>query len=202
MASRDINNPVGVDNPSLTRRSSDLLPGYLRTDKNAKFLASTLDQLIQQPQLERINGFMGSKLSPNFDPAKDNYIDGGSKLRNAYQLEPGLIIKDVQQNISMALGYDDLINELENNNASVSNLDRLFRPESYSYNPHIDWDKFINYRQYYWMPTGPDTIEITGTQKSAVSTYTVTDSADGTGLIFMPDGLTPTPLLTLSLIHI
>ncbi len=197
MASRDINNPVGVDNPSLTRRSSDLLPGYLRTDKNAKFLASTLDQLIQQPQLERINGFMGSKLSPNFDPTKDNYIDGGSKLRNAYQLEPGLIIKDVQQNISMALGYDDLINELENNNASVSNLDRLFRPESYSYNPHIDWDKFINYRQYYWMPTGPDTIEITGTQKSAVSTYTVTDSADGTGLIFMPDGLTPTPLLTL-----
>lgn len=197
MASRDINNPVGVDNPSLTRRSSDLLPGYLRTDKNTKFLASTLDQLIQQPQLERINGFMGSKLSPNFDPITDNYIDSGSKLRNAYQLEPGLIVRDVQQNISLALGYDDLINELENNNANVSNLDRLFRPKSYSYNPHIDWDKFVNYRQYYWMPTGPDTIEVTGTQKSAVSTYTVTDSADGLGLMFTPDGLTATPLLTL-----
>ena len=197
MASRDIKNPVGVNNPADTRRSSDLLPGYLRTDKNTKFLASTLDQLIQQPQLERIGGFMGSRLSPNYDPTKDNYIDSGSKLRNAYQLEPGLIVKDSQKNITMSLGYDDLINELENNNAGVSNLSNLFQPSSYSYDPKIDWDKFVNYREYYWMPTGPDTIEITGAQKSTVSTYTVKDSADGLGLMFTPDGLTATPLLTL-----
>ena len=197
MASRDISKPVDINNPSATRRSSDLLPGYLRTDKNTKFLASTLDQFIQQPELERINGFVGSKESVNYNESTDSYIDGGTPLRNAYQLEPSLVIKDVQGAINMSLGYDDLINELGFAGADTSNLDRMFRPKSYSYDPKIDWDKFVNYNQYYWMPTGPDTIEITGLQKHTISTYSVRDSADGNGLVFTPDGLTSTPLLTL-----
>ena len=44
-------------------KSINLLPESLRTDKNAKFLSSTLDQLIQPPQLERIDGYIGSKLA-------------------------------------------------------------------------------------------------------------------------------------------
>ena len=197
MASRDLTNSGDVSNPSNVRRSSDLLPGYLRTDKNTKFLGSTLDQLIQEPQLERVDGYVGSKLSKNYNPTKDLYIDGNSPLRNAYQLEPGLVVKDKQKNITLALGYDDLINELEFANANVTNLSNLFQPRSYSYDPKIDWDKFVNFRQYYWMPTGPNTIEITGTQKTSVSTYTVTDSADGNSLNFTPDGITTNPLLTL-----
>jgi len=197
MAGNDAVNQEDVNNPSNVRRSSDLLPGYHRTDKNIKFLASTLDQFIQQPQLERINGFVGSKLSLNYNPATDTYIDGGSPLRNAYQLEPALVVKDVDNVISRSVGYDDLINQLQANNANTSDLDRLFRPESVSYDPNIDWDKFVNFRQYYWMPTGPDSIEITGHQQSITTTYTVVDSSDGKGLLFTPDGLTVTPLLTL-----
>jgi hypothetical protein len=199
MASKDIINPVDVNNPSLTRRSADLLPTYHRTDRNTKFLASTLDQFIQPAQIKRVNGFIGSKLSPNYDPETDEYIDGTTKLRNDYQLEPSLIIEDldVDNSIRTAVGYDDLINKLAFDGANVSNLDRLFRPESYSYNPHIDWDKFINFRQYYWMPTGPDTIEIVGKQKATISTYKVKDSKDGNTLIFTPDGATTNPLLTL-----
>jgi hypothetical protein len=197
MASKDIINPVGVNNPSSTRRSADLLPGYHRTDKNTKFLASTLDQYIQQPQLKRVSGFMGSKLSLNYNPTEDQYIAGTTKLRNDYQLEPSMVISDVDQNIDMALGYDDLINQLSFNNAYTNNLDRLFRPQSYSYDPMIDWDKFVNFRQYYWLPTGPDTIEIVGQKNTGTSTYTVKDSEDGDTLIFTPDGGTTNPLLTL-----
>jgi hypothetical protein len=197
MASKDIINAVDVNNPSSTRRSADLLPGHHRTDKNTKFLASTLDQLIQQPLLERVSGYMGSKLSLNYKPASDQYIAGTTKLRNDYQLEPALVISDINQNIDMAIGYDDLINQLAFNNADVSNLDRLFRPKSYSYDPQIDWDKFVNFRQYYWMPMGPDTIEITGQQRAGASTYTVADSTDGDSLVFSPDGGTTNPLLTL-----
>jgi hypothetical protein len=197
MASNDINNPVDVNNPSNTRRSSDLLPGYLRTDKNTKFLASTLDQLIQQPQLERINGFMGDKLTPTYNPETDNYIDSGTALRNAYQLQPSLVVKDQNNQFSLSSGFDDLINQLNFYGANTNNLDRLFRPRSYSYDPMIDWDKFVNFREYYWLPTGTDSVEITGQQKQTQSTYTVTDSADGQGLVFTPDGLTSNPLLTL-----
>ena len=197
MASKDIINPVDVNNPSKTRRSSDLLPSYHRTDKNIKFLSSTLDQLIQQPQLERIDGFLGSKLSPNFNPDTDRYIDQANTIRSNYQLNPSLIVKDTADNITQALAYDDLINQLEFYGSKVNNLDRLFETEAYSYDPGIDWDKFINFNQYYWMPTGPDSIEITGLQQATNSTYTVTDSTDGNFLILSPDGVTPNPLLTL-----
>jgi hypothetical protein len=197
MASKDIINSVDINNPSVTRRTVDLLPNYHRTDKNTKFLASTLDQFIQEPKLERINGYVGSKLSLNYNPSTDQYVDGGSTLRNAYQLEPSLVVHDVDNNINLALGYDDLINQLEFLGANTKNLDRLFQPKSFSYDPCIDWDKFINFNQYYWVPTGPDEIEITGQKKQTVSTYTVTDSADGYALTFTPDGLTPSPLLTL-----
>ena len=197
MASKDIINPVDVNNPSTTRRTADLLPGYHRTDKNTKFLASTLDQFIQEPQLERLDGFVGSKLSLNYDPASDTYIDGGSKLRNAYQLEPSMVIKDINGSVNVASGYDDLINQLGFSEANTNNLDRLFRPKSFAYDPNIDWDKFVNFRQYYWMPTGPDSIEITGQQQNTVSTYTVKEAADGNSLNFTPDGLTPNPAITL-----
>jgi hypothetical protein len=196
MANKSIK-PVDVNNRSNTRRTADLLPGYLRTDKNEKFLANTLDQYIQQPQLERLNGFVGSKLSLNYDPESDTYINTGGKLRTDYQFEPSMVIRNNNDDIKKVSGYDDLINQLNFYGANVSNLDRLFRPESYSYDPCIDWDKCINYRQYYWMPNGPDSIEILGQQKNSVSTYTVTDSADKLHLIFNPDGLTLTPLLTL-----
>ena len=69
MANKDVVNQEDINNNSKTRRTSDLLPGYHRTDKNIKFLASTLDQFIQEPQLERLSGFLGSKLSPNYNPS-------------------------------------------------------------------------------------------------------------------------------------
>jgi hypothetical protein len=197
MASKDLINSVDVNNPSNTRRSVDLLPAYHRTDKNTKFLSSTLDQFIQQPQLTRVSGFLGSKLTPNYNPETDQYIAGKTKLRTDYQLEPSLVISDVNGAIMTALGYDDLIGQLGYNNASTKNLDRLFRPDSYSYDPHIDWDKFVNFRQYYWAPTGPDTVEIYGKQKNVISTYSVADSTDGSSLIFTPDSATTNPLLKL-----
>ena len=189
--------PVDVNNQSNKRKTADLLPGYLRTDKNEKFLSNTLDQYIQQAQLERLNGFIGSKLSLNYNPSTDVYIDTGSKLRNDYQFEPSLVIKSDSGDVKKVVSYDDLINQLNFYGSNVKNHDRLFRSRSYSYDPCIDWDKFVNYRQYYWMPNGPDSIEITGQQKGTVSTFTVKDSADGRHLIFTPDGLTPSPLITL-----
>jgi len=44
-----------------TIQSASLLPVYFQTSKNSKFLASTIDQLIQQPKLERLNAFIGEQ---------------------------------------------------------------------------------------------------------------------------------------------
>ena len=55
--------PVNGDNK---RKSADLLPRYFRTTANKKFLSSTIDQLIQPGQIEKVDGYIGrrdSKLS-------------------------------------------------------------------------------------------------------------------------------------------
>jgi hypothetical protein len=185
-----------ANNKNIDKKSVNLLPTYFRTDKNAKFLSSTIDQLIKSPILERIDGFVGSKLSKNYNYENDVYISESLPLRQKYQLEPALILKELDGAIKKAFGFDDLINQISYYGGNSTNLDQLFRPKFNSYDPHIDWDKFVNFREYYWLPNGPNLIYISGLQKNTVSTYTVTDSPDGPFLVFTPDGLTPDPLLT------
>ena len=180
---------------STNRRSVDLLPTIFKTDKNAKFLAGTLDQYIQPAEIERINGWVGTKNTPTYNPNTDNYIAANSHLREAYQVEPALIVNDANLKPTETIAYDDLINKLNYEGSNVSNLSNLFNPEFYSYNPNIDWDKLVNFEKYYWMPTGPDVVTVTGKLKETVSSYTVSDSHGN--FLFTPDGLTEAPQLTL-----
>jgi len=179
------------------RQTANLLPGYLQTDKNKRFLSATLDKLIEVPQIERINAFVGSKLTNTFNPETDQYLDSTTELAKDYQLEPALIIKNAKNNIDKVQTYDDLLSSLAFAGSPAKNHDRILQAKTFSYNPHIDWDKFVNYNQYYWLEAGPDLIEITGPIKATVSTYTVTDSPDTDVWIISPDGLTPNPVLTL-----
>ncbi len=136
--------------------SVNLLPEFLRTEKNAKFLSSTIDQLIQRPELERLNGYVGSTQTPTYNSTADVYLNVGKP----YQLDPALVTKDDQGNIQRVQGYDDLINEISVKGGFTNNLDRLFRSDVYSYNSHVDWDKLVNFQYYHWMPNGPELLEV------------------------------------------
>jgi len=148
-------------------KSVELLPEFLQTTKNSKFLASTIDQLIQKPQLERIEGYIGSTNTPTYT-ATDVYITETLPLRRDYQLNPALVVKDINGNVNDVVALDDLINEINLNGGSAENFDRIFRSEFYSYDPGIDWDKFVNYQEYYWLVNGPDTITIETTDSSTL----------------------------------
>jgi hypothetical protein len=175
------------------KKSVNLLPEYLRSDKNNKFLSSTIDQFIQTPQLERVDGYIGSILTPNYNPSSDFYLKQSSKLRKDYPLEPALVFKDQFSNITDVVAYDDLINELNIQGSKTNNLDRLFRPEFYSYDPLIDWDKLINYSNYYWLPTGPEAIELQDVATEDIVgevTYTMSNGyAVTNGLLLLIDNV-------------
>lgn len=151
-----------------TIQTVNLLPVYLQTNKNAKFLSSTIDQLIQPPQLEKVNSFIGSKLTPTYNVG-DTYIQEISGLRQAYQLEPALITYDSSANITSAVAIDDLANEITISGGDSTNFDRLFRSEVYSFTPPIDLDKLVNYQNYCWMPNGPRVIDIHGETNPATN---------------------------------
>ena len=154
------------------RKSVNLLPDYLKTDRNSKFLSGTIDPLIQPTQLERIDGFVGSKISPNYSPSRDFYIKEDSKLRTNYSLEPALVFKDKSSKITDVVSFDDIINEIKTQGLETEDFNKIFKSTSYSFDPYIDWDKLVNYTQYYWLYNGPESILIDGTIETPISIST------------------------------
>ena len=189
----------GTTNQSKTvsRAAVDLLPSYFQTDKNSKFLAGTIDQLISPAKITRLDGYVGSKLTKNYNASQDQYLNQDTSLRSRYQLAPGLVVKTLEQSIAKIFSFDDLINRLAMQGGDTSNLDNILRPEFYSYAPPISWDKFVNFREYYWLASGPQSVLVTTGTGTAASVYTVANAEAGNSFVFTPDGLTPNPVITL-----
>jgi len=187
--------PIGTDT---TRSAVNFLPRYFRTSTNQKFLNGTLDQLISVGNVDKINAYIGRKNSKAYVPS-DNYVDEISVERSAYQLEPAIIVKDSLENVTFFSDYNDYINQLVYFNSSAVDHSKINSQEFYSWNPNIDWDKFVNYREYYWLPKGPQSIAVKGQSRSIISTYTVTtvSDVDNIAYVFSPDGLTRNPSLKL-----
>jgi hypothetical protein len=180
------------------RKTARHLPRFFRTDSNKKFLGGTLDPLTQPGKLTRINGYVGRRDVPNFQ-FTDNYLSENSVSRQYYQLEPSFVNENsVTGEVNWYSDYIDYVNQLKYFGASTANHNKLNKQESYTWDPHINWDKFTNYREYYWLPTGPDPVTIYGEVESTNSVYTITakDQGDNIAYVFSPDGLTVNPRLT------
>ena len=175
-------------------KSDKFIPKYFRTLPNKKFLSATVDQLIQQGTAEKINAYFGLKTAKAYTTT-DNYASETNSARNNYQFGPATISVDELQNVNFYKDYVDYINQIKNLKGTVSNHSNINEQEYYSLEPHIDFDKFTNYREYYWLPYGPQTIPIAGNSLDTTSTYTVTrkDNVDNFSYVFNPNGLTSNP---------
>lgn len=180
------------------RTSVDFLPRYFRTSSNRKFLNATLDQMISEGEVEKISAFLGRKDTEAYKIG-DRYLNDVSPERSFYQLEPALTIKDNLDNYVFVRDYNDYINQLRFFNSSETDHSKINSQEFYAWNPHIDFDKFINYREYYWLPTGPQSIPFLGQSTEILSTYKINlvDDGDNKAYVFSPDGLTRNPTLRL-----
>jgi hypothetical protein len=172
------------------RKTIELLPGQLQTETLSKVFSATVDHLFQPQSLEFLTGYVGRKPSW-FDRSKDFYLSEPSKTREDYQLTPTIVSKDYQSgNITKALFYEDLLGQLRFQGALVDNHSRLFDQEYYSWCPPIDIDKLVNFTNYYWLPNGPDAVELLDTtdlanQAVGLENYTYTGAVKytSTGLV-------------------
>ena len=175
------------------RQSSQFLPEVFKTKSNTKFLEGTLDPLIQPGVAEKQTGYIGRRFGKTFN-SSDVYLETDETLRSRYQLEPGVTIeKDGEvQAFHDYLDFKNIIkffgNEEERDYLTTNQ-------EHYTWNPPIDWDKFINYREYFWAPLGPDPVNIRGQAVKVASEYTVSTSVNS--WVFTPDGATNNPSITL-----
>jgi hypothetical protein len=157
-----------------TRRTVDLLPEIFRTDTNRKFLGATLDQLTQEPNLIRTQGYVGRRVGPGVNPA-DNYVVESTAARTDYQLEPGVIFLQPETTRAIdAITYPGMLDALNLQGADTTRQDRLFKSQYYSWDPFCDLDKFVNYNQYYWLPAGPDSVDIFGTPIALTDSWEIT----------------------------
>jgi len=178
------NNEVVRQGTNEYRRTVQHLPAFYRTDSNQRFLASTMDPLVQKGALERLDGFIGRQDAYTRD-VNDRYLTATSADRFAYQLEPTVTYTDrdttsvnPEDQVKFTGTYDDYINQIKYLGGKVNNHDRLNKETVYSWNPAIDLDKLVNYREYYWLSNGPDAIEIDSVGTGAVVEYKVSALAD------------------------
>ena len=160
-------------------RSEDFLPEIFQTPANKQLLRSTLDQLTQNPKLKPTEGYIGRKIGPGVT-ASDNYVLEPSQTRTDYQLEPGIVqLKPDTSTVENAITYPGIIDSLNMQGANTIRHDRLFDSEHYSFDPMIDYDKFINFGQYYWIPAGPNSVDVFASTIPTSDNYDVTYSDGG-----------------------
>jgi len=160
-------------------RTVDLLPEIFRTDTNKKFLSATLDQLVQPSKLQRVEGYVGKKNGPGVS-SSDSYVIEPDITRANYQLEPSVVYKIPNTTKTKDLTtYPGLIDALNIRGAKTNKHDRLFSSEFYSWDPFVDYDKFINFGQYYWLPSGPDPVDVQATEIALTDSYDVGRTVDG-----------------------
>ena len=157
-----------------TRRTVDLLPEIFRTSTNRQFLGATLDQLTQEPVIKRTQGYVGRRVGPGINPA-DNYVVEPTATRSDYQLEPGVaFLKPETNTVEDVITYPGMIDALNLQGADTVRQDALFQSEYYAWDPFCDLDKFTNYSQYYWLPQGPDSVDVFGTPIALTDTWEIT----------------------------
>ena len=156
-------------------RTVDFLPEIFQTPVNRQFLSATLDQLVQEPSFKKTQGYVGRRVGPGVNPA-DRYVVEPTASRRDYQLEPGVIEinKENSKEIVDAITYPGITDALKLQGANTSKADRLYTSEYYTYDPFVDFDKFTNFAQYYWLPEGPLAVDVSATAIPLTADITVT----------------------------
>ena len=175
----------------------NFLPAAFRSSTNQRFLGATLDQLVTDAVDVPLNGYIGRTLAPTYKLG-DNYIPEPSNLRAHYQLEPSVVVKDNAGDVVLNSLYTDLLQSIDNNGGFINNHQRLFNSVDYNYDSQIDYDKFVNYSQYYWIPGGPDPVTVTSGETPFQAAYTVNRNTSVNGYTFSGVGGHPNTQLTLT----
>jgi hypothetical protein len=174
------------------------LPTQFQSETNKKFLNATLDQLVTEPNLKPISGFVGRKFSPGNNDI-NSYIREPSASRANYQLEPGIVQRNQTTNeVEFAIAYPEFLQQINYFNGNIADPNKLFSNDYYSYTPYIDPDKFVNFGEYYWLPDGPAAVNIFANVTELEKTYFVNLNANRQIVYFNKFNTVKNPIITLT----
>lgn len=178
-------------------RTLNFLPEIFRTTTNSQFLQGSLDQVVQQPNTQKIQGYIGSKFGYGIN-AKDYYVTEPNKVRTDYQLEPGVVFtKENKETATDFISYPGILDAIKVEGGLTQNNNRLFESEFYSWDSFTNLDPLINFNQYYWAPEGLPSVTVGTDTVFTTNDYVVTDLPNAyiisdAGAIGGAGGLNPT----------
>ena len=160
-------------------RTLNFLPEIFKTTTNSQFLNATLDQIVDQPNTKKIEGYIGSRFGYGVN-AKDYYVTEPTKVRTDYQLDPGVTFLKKDTSIAQDfISYPGIIDGLKLEGALVNDNNRLFTSQFYSWDSFTNLDKIINFNQYYWIPEGPEAVTISTETVYNATDYIITSNPNG-----------------------
>ena len=169
------------------RKTVELLPKVFQTETNDKFMSAVVDPLVQPGKLQKTTGYVGRRFGKTFT-GRDVYLDSDETLRSRYQLEPGVVVKDETGNVEKFYDFLDFKNQLKFFGNTSERDDISCAQEHHSWNPPKQCDRFVNYREYYWVPEGPPPVAVLGNSPTVVSEYSV-NLGTQSSFVLTPDGL-------------
>lgn len=154
-------------------RTLNFLPEIFQTTTNSQFLGATLDVLTDQPNTEKIQGYVGSKFGYSIN-ANDYYVTEPTKVRTDYQLEPGIVFtKKNEETAQDFITYPGIVETLGVEGGITTDNSRLFESQIYAWDNFTNLDPLINFNQYYWIPEGPERVIVSNDLVSRLQNYVV-----------------------------
>ena len=169
------------------KKTINFLPTIFRSDTNTKFLSATMDQLVEEPNLTKLYGYIGRKFAPTYKTG-DSYISEATGSRQNYQLEPSIEVTNKSGDVTFFSSYPDLLNKIRYYGGKINDHSRLFDSEYYSFDPAISYDKLVNFSQYYWLPDGPEAVSVNTSGVDLKETYIVTRDPATNKYMFVTGG--------------
>ena len=123
----------------------DLLPEVYKSGVNRSVLETTINRFLSKSQTDRVIGYVGQG-NPN--ALINRQIAEPTPQRQAYQLQP-MIYSKIGTVENMA-SWKDIENELVRLGVDPLLMQEWGDALSFNWAPPIDYDKLINYRNYYW----------------------------------------------------
>lgn len=141
--------------PNSKVSASNFLPKTFQSDTNKSWLDSTFDQMISKGNLKDYHGFIGSTHGREKN-LHDTYIDiiNNNKAKQISQLQPGIVLKNNENEITNTLAFDDVVNALQTNFTNY-NYASAYSSQGYVFNPPVNIDMLVNYSSYYWAQNLP-----------------------------------------------
>jgi hypothetical protein len=164
-------------------RTLNFLPEVFQTPPNAQFLAATLDQLVNSPNVANVQGYVGSKFGTGVN-ATDAYVPEPTKARVDYQLDPAVVFtKPNETTANDFVTYPGILDAIKLAGGITDDNSKLFTSQFYSWDSFTNLDPLINFNQYYWLPDGPPAVTVAASTIFSKEAFVVTSNTNSYSIV-------------------